>query len=704
MEGSMKRKSLIVVSIILLMALITFVSCSDNAGESSSGENSILVNSASQVFRDISGLKNFRANISSSTAAVGKQEGAASRDVSRSLDSYLNYLLVKVDEGSSQAEPVTFTANSNTKINGRTIHAGDVITQENLTGSVDKVYVIGDYTLVSFLTVDALTLINSKDTKMESDSWSTRYYGDLRFETRDSSNNGGTNEYIWFNYTVPNNKRNEETFNINYTYNTWWRDSSGRHNEENIEYREDLTLRCACNNVPAFNEYNGVAVYDTFDYYTSDFRSSFIIDNNTGLIYAIPYGKGDKQVNLSVHQGVVIDKNLGPVKLSINGNGELELEQILANKSIYIYDVFKDANDQYYIRTDSLSETDGDVKFYNVCGEYLPTEDGRVIHVTYNNTVNLDPNWIYQITDLAFVGENFTETPVLPTDDLIIDHITYVAGNDDARMSSARGLYDYNEKNGFEYWRMNNNLTSGAKARFHKIEDGILYLQSVEENSIYATEYNLETKESLYTRFWGYNNGYKFALLDGKYCLIAKKQSNSLYTVYVFNPSKSVEKDSWERSITHSDGTKEWLSSNADERVWRFAYENGMAIVFEPYYDSGLGRWIYASTNREWRTEYYHLVINGEDKDLVFDEGYDYESVSNEYIRVNGSEVPILSDVTVSDWKGYGDAFTMTFNVTSKSGTNSYKVIKDGVDSYKVVLAGSSFVETTTLTLQPINR
>ena len=700
----MKRKSLIVISLIVLMSLIAFVSCSDNAGESSSEENSILVKSASQVFKDISGLKNFKANISSSTAAVGKQEGAVSRDASRSLDSYLNYLLVKVDEGSSQAEPVTFTANSDTKINGRTIHAGDMITQDKLTGSVDKVYVIGDYTLVSFLTVDALTLINSKDTKIESDSYSTRYCGNLNFETRNDSNNGGINEYIWYEYRVPNNKRDEEMFYLNYSYRTWWHDSSGRYNDESIEYNEQLTLRCACNNIPAFNEYNGVAIYDTFDYYTSDFRSSFIIDNNTGLIYAIPYGKGDNQMNLSVHQGVVIDKNLGPVKLSINGNGELKLEQILANKSVYIYDVFKDAYDQYYIRTDSLSETDGDVKFYNVCGEYIPTEDGRVMHVTYNNSVNLDSNWAYQITGLSFVGENFAETPVLPTDEVVIDHITYVPDNNDYRLNSARGLYDYNEKNGFQYWEMNNTLTSGAKARFQRIEDGTLYLQGVDSNNLYATEYNLETKDSLFTRFYGYNSGTRFALLDGKNCLVAKKQSNSLYTLCIFNPSKSIAEDNWNRSITYSNGVQEWIYNNEDEQIWRFAYENDMAMIFEPYYDSEQYRWIYASTDREWRTEYYNITINGENKALVFDEGYDYESVKNAYLKANIIETPILSNVTVSDWKGYGDAFTMTFNVTSKSGTDSYKIVKDGVDNYKVVLAGSSFVETKTLTLQPINR
>ncbi len=702
----MRIKSLIAVILIALLSIVTFVSCSDNAGESSaSGSDSIMVNSASQVFRDISGLKNFRANISSSTAAVGKQEGSVSRDVSRSLDSYLNYLLVKVDEGKTQAEPVTFTANTNTKINGRTIHAGDMITQENLTGSVDKVYVIGDYTLVSFLTVDALTLINSKDTKVETNSYQTRYYGDLRFETRNSSDNGGVNEYIWFNYYVPNNKRNEETFYIQYTYNTWYRDSSGRYNDENIEYREDLTLRCACNNIPAFNEYNGVAVYDTFDYYTSDFRASFIIDNNTGLIYAIPKGQGENQVNLSVHQGVVIDKNLGPVKLSINAGGELELEQILANKSIYIYDVFKDSNDQYYIMTDSLSETDGDVKFYNVRGEFLPTEDGRVIHVTYNNSVALDSYWAYQITGLSYVGKNFVETPLLPTDEVVINHITYVPNNDDARMNSARGLYDYNEKNGFEYWRMNNNnLTSGAKARFQCIEDGVLYLQGVSENDIYATKYDLATKDILFTNMWGNNGNLKFALLDGKKCIIARKQANSLFTLYISDPSIPATDSNCNQYTCKNGGTREWINNNEDERVWRYAYENDMAVVFESYYDNETGRWMYASTDRSWRTEYYNLNIDGESKSLIFVEGYDYDSVKEAYLRFHDSDIPILSDVTVSDWKGYGDAFTMTFNVTSKNGTNSYKVVKDGVGSYKVVLAGSSIVETTTLTLQPINR
>ena len=87
MEENMNRKPLLIISLLVLMSLITFVSCSGGVGKTSNEGNSVLVNSASQVFRDISGLKNFRANISSSTAAVGKQEVSGSR----SLDSYLIY-------------------------------------------------------------------------------------------------------------------------------------------------------------------------------------------------------------------------------------------------------------------------------------------------------------------------------------------------------------------------------------------------------------------------------------------------------------------------------------------------------------------------------------------------------------------------------------------------------------------------------------
>ena len=700
----MRIKSSIVVILIALLSMVTFVSCSDNAGESSGGQNSILVNSASQVFRDISGLKNFRANINSSTAAVGKQEQAVSRDVSRSLDSYLNYLLVKVDEGKTQAEPVTFTANTNTKINGRTIHAGDMITQDKLTGSVDKVYVLGDYTLVSFLTVDALTLINSKDTAVQSNSYNTWYSGNLNFSSNDS-NNGGTNEYIWYQYYVPNNKSNEETFNIEYTYSTWWRDSNGRHNSEEIRYRDDLTLRCAANNVPAFNEYNGVAVYDTFDYYTSDFRSSFIIDNNTGLIYSIPYGQGDDRVNLSVHQGVVIDKNLGPVKLSINGSGELELEQILANKNIYIYDVFKDSYDQYYIRTDSLSLIDGDVLFYIVSGEYVPTEDGRVIHISYNNANSLDTYWLYQITDLSFVGRNFVETPITTDDEVVIDFLTYLPNSYNSYYDWVRGLYDYNQKNGFEFWQMNNSnrLVSGAKAKFQCVVDGMLYLQGISESELYASQYNLTTKDILYSRLWGYNGDSRYALLDGKNCIIARKQSNNLFSISQFDPN-TIYIQNGERSIMHNDGVREYYSNNEYERIWRFAYENNIAEIYVPYTDPETGIWMYAGRNRSYGTEYYQLQINGEYKDLIFKAGYNYSTARDNYINSMGQETLLLSDVSATNWYGYDNALKMTFNVTSKNGTNSYKIVKDGEDSYKAVLASSSTVTTTTLTLQPINR
>lgn len=368
--------------------------------------------------------------------------------------------------------------------------------------------------------------------------------------------------------------------------------------------------------------------------------------------------------------------------------------------TLYIDSTFKDSYDQYYVFTDSLSEKDGNVIFFNTCGEYIPTKDGRVLHIVYDNTVSVDSKWAYKISGLYYVGKNFEETPVNAQDTVLINYMTYIPESYNPSMYSPRSLYEYNRKNGFDYWNMNNKtLSSGAKARFHKIENGKLYFQGLNGGNIAASEYDLTNGDYLFQRLYAGEDGYKYALLDGKYCILAKKQSNNLYMLLQIDSSETILKE-WKKIIIHSDGTKE-TSESITKFVWNYAYENGMAVEYDP---NATGEYANIQDLYEYKTEYYEVKVDGKTTKVIFTDGYTFDAVIDAYNQLYNPSTPLLTDVSVSDWIGYENAFNMTFNVVSKNGTDSYRIVKTSEDQYSAVLASSSLVETTTLTLQPINR
>ena len=545
----MKIKANFFICLFVVLAMAAFVSCSEpNENYKTSG--------SAYNFKDISGLKHVRTNIRSSTAAVGKLEWNLSRSASRGPNSFQDYYIVKIEEGNSSTEPVTFTATQNVTINGKTINVGDDVSQEGVIGSVDKVYVAGDYVLISYLNFNLNDLLS---TNLEYINGA--YHGGFYDEYQISSN-----EWIIPSFTFDFAPDFDSVF-LRYM-----------DHGIGINYSEHMTLRCDQNMGQAFNEYNGVAIYDTFDYYTSMFRSSFIIDINTGYIYSIPEEIGGNKINLSVHHGAVIDANLGPVMLSVNGNGELELEQIIANKDIGIGDVFRDRYDQYYVLADGLSETDENIVFFDSIGEYIPTEDGRVIHVT-SSLGGLS---------FSFVGANFTETSLSLLDEAGINYSTISGGG------RIVGLYAYNNADLINSWHYHGydyespysllvaydsySYFAGTKLSFRTIEDGFVYYDST-KNGHMCYRYNIETGD---TDSVDIGSG-RYVSLDGKYFIYGQDAGSNKIDIIQTDPFE---------------GTETQILAGVTKTNWQYC-DNALDMTFDVIGRSGTDKYKIVKTGAD---------------------------------------------------------------------------------------------------------
>ena len=169
-DGEYMKKSISVLLIIVSLIIIT--SCSDGSSsvqEQLPSEKPSIgtgeIKQSKDVIHDMTIFSHLKANINASTKAIGLQQKESQ---SRGLDTYLDTLIVKQDEG-HDAEPIQFEVISDTDekgnkligFDGKVVKNGDIITQGIIPSKVDKLYVSEDFTFVSYVTVDAYKLFNS---------------------------------------------------------------------------------------------------------------------------------------------------------------------------------------------------------------------------------------------------------------------------------------------------------------------------------------------------------------------------------------------------------------------------------------------------------------------------------------------------------------------------------------------------------------
>ena len=375
-RGKMEKR---VFFLLIIMTLALFISCSNSPASKNSSGN---ISSISDVLHDMSSFSYMSANIDSTTTAIGTQNEAY-----RSLSP--GKFLVKQDGENGVIAPVEFKVvrtidkNGNTVsgVNGKKLNFGDIFTQDMIKGKLDKVYVYDNYTFVSYVTIDVdLLFENSVHDVSDSSKYHHGYVlgDDAKAFEQINWNWNEDEDFIRVNYTTGN-----------YTYSY----------DEIIYYKPSRYYE------PAYKENDGVSKYDTLDYHTNMFRESFIIDNDTGYIYPIPNG-----FNISIHNGVPIDDEKGPLELSVNSDFSLSLTKLILNSDIKISDVYKDKYDHYYVCNDYFDTQDGNIIYYtNKNSPYNLTKQGESLYIEKKNNG-------YSISKIYVIDKDFKKREATSSD------------------------------------------------------------------------------------------------------------------------------------------------------------------------------------------------------------------------------------------------------------------------------------------------
>jgi hypothetical protein len=115
-----------------------------------------------------------------------------------------------------------------------------------------------------------------------------------------------------------------------------------------------LTLNTRPEKSRLLNDYDGVAMYDKSNYYSDQIRQSFVVDNDTGLIYKI------ENTNIANLSGgcISIKDNQYPFDMKINNNKELEFYTLYQNPSITTIFCIKDKYGRKYVNNNRINQYD----------------------------------------------------------------------------------------------------------------------------------------------------------------------------------------------------------------------------------------------------------------------------------------------------------------------------------------------------------
>lgn len=137
---------------------------------------------------------------------------------------------------------------------------------------------------------------------------------------------------------------------------------------------------------------DGIAMYDKTDYFASNTRQSFIIDNESGYIYPI------ENFHIRKIEGgcLLSDSDNFIYDFRITDSGNLEIYSIFSNPSITWYNVFKDKYGHVYIDNNRLDGfySESNTFFYKKSNPsvvesgpyYVLTSTGEAVRITMDNS------------------------------------------------------------------------------------------------------------------------------------------------------------------------------------------------------------------------------------------------------------------------------------------------------------------------------
>jgi hypothetical protein len=128
-------------------------------------------------------------------------------------------------------------------------------------------------------------------------------------------------------------------------------------------------------------DYDGVPLYDKQGYFSDSTRQSFVVDNNTGLIYKI------ENINIASLSGgcVTIQDNPFPFDMRLSENKELEFYSLHQNASIETYSCIKDKFSNIFIRNNRLNlfNSINNSTFYVINGYNQPDDSPYAREISY---------------------------------------------------------------------------------------------------------------------------------------------------------------------------------------------------------------------------------------------------------------------------------------------------------------------------------
>jgi hypothetical protein len=133
-------------------------------------------------------------------------------------------------------------------------------------------------------------------------------------------------------------------------------------------------------------DYDGFALYDKKDYFSSSIRQSFVVDNDSGFIYKI------ENTNIeSISKGILwLKNNFVPHDLRIKPDGDLEFYPIFTNASIIAFDAFKDKYGNKFILNNRLNQTfvESKTTFFVTEVNYNPKMESQLFKVVRSGFLN----------------------------------------------------------------------------------------------------------------------------------------------------------------------------------------------------------------------------------------------------------------------------------------------------------------------------
>lgn len=163
---------------------------------------------------------------------------------------------------------------------------------------------------------------------------------------------------------------------------------------------------------------DGIAMYDKTDYFASNTRQSFIIDNESGYIYPI------ENFHIRKIEGgcLLSDSDNYIYDFRITDSGSLEIYSIFSNPSITWYNVFKDKYGHVYIYNNRLNEYYPDTNTFFFRYEYETRTDPFYMLNSNGEAVKFQQpeNNSAAFSSISVINENGSERELTSSDNFDI--------------------------------------------------------------------------------------------------------------------------------------------------------------------------------------------------------------------------------------------------------------------------------------------